>query len=317
MSIFFTGGSGFIGRNLLPALLDKGSSVIALQNQHRISPSRHERLQIIDGSLSEISTTVRGCLDACDTILHLAGSTTPGSSAEAPVLDVRKSLLPTLNLLETAKAASIKRFIFASSGGTVYGRPRSTPIDEDHPTHPTSHYGVGKLAAEHAIRVWAESHGIEYFILRISNPYGPHQHQRGGQGVIGAWVRNSLLGMPLSVWGDGTVVRDYLYIEDLVAAVVAVCTTPRLPSGIYNVGSGRGNSLLQIADAVSRASGQEQRLHFEPSRPYDVPINILCNRRLQTIIDWRPTVSLEDGIQRTFRWMQHHTPKTASIKPSQ
>lgn len=302
MSAFVVGAAGFLGRNTIPALLASKFRLIALEHEQPIEP--RSGLEIVRGSIRDLHSESVEALRSCETLIHVAGSTTPLISAHAPEQEFTEGVVPTLRLLEAAKGGRLKRIIYASSGGTVYGLPQSTPIDENHPTIPTSHYGAGKLAAEHAVRVWAESNHVTYYILRISNPYGPHQKLRGGQGVIGAWIQNALSGDPLEIWGDGSAVRDYIFVQDVVRAICAVCSAaPTQTSGIYNIGSGRGTNLLVVAKSILRQMNSKSEIRFAPARPYDVPINVLDTRKFHFTFRWESQTTLEEGIRLTIEWV--------------
>jgi UDP-glucose 4-epimerase len=298
--IFVTGGSGFIGRNTIPALLLKSCPVVAMEHIHPIALQEHDRVRIVRGSIDHPSRELHEEIDSCDTILHLAGASTPASTAMDPSLDVHANLLPILALLQVASGTRIKRIVSISSGGTIYGIPTYTPIDEGHPTIPTSPYGVVKLAIEQMIRLWAIQQRIEYIVLRVANPYGPHQSGRGDQGVIGTWLAKVLNDQPLVVWGDGSIIRDYIYVGDVAEALAMGCTQANLPSGCYNIGTGTGSSLLEIAQTLAEVTGRNVKLQFEPGRPFDPPINILSPRSYAAATGWRATTCLREGIVKTL-----------------
>jgi UDP-glucose 4-epimerase len=304
--IFVTGGSGFIGRNTIPALLLKSCRVVALEHIHPIFPQEHDGLKIVRGAIDHRNRRLREGIASCDTLLHLAGASTPASTAEDPSLDVRVNLLPILALLHAASGTRIKRIVSISSGGTIYGVPAYTPIDESHPTIPTSPYGVVKLAIEHVIRLWAIQQGVEYIILRVGNPYGPHQRGHGHQGVVGTWLPRVLKNRPLVVWGDGSIVRDYIYVGDVAEALAIGCTQANLPSGPYNIGTGTGVSLLEIARTLAEVTGRRVRLKFEPGRPFDPPVNILSPKHFATATGWRATTPLREGIVKTLSHAADH-----------
>jgi len=304
--IFVTGGSGFIGRNTIPELLRRPCQVVALEHIHPIFPQKHDGLKIVRGAIDSSSRELREEIDGCDTLLHLAGASTPASTAMDPSLDVRVNLLPTLTLLQTASGTRIKRVVSISSGGAIYGVPAYTPIDEHHPTVPTSPYGAVRLAIEHMIRLWASRQRVEYIILRVGNSYGPHQDGRGDQGVVGTWLKQVLDDRPLVVWGDGSVVRDYIYASDAAEALAIACTQANLASGAYNIGTGTGVSLLEIARTLAEVTGRRVKLQFEPGRPFDPPINILSPRSFSDATGWRATTQLREGIVKTLSFADEH-----------
>jgi UDP-glucose 4-epimerase len=301
--IFVTGGGGFIGRNTIPQLLAQQHSVVALQRNSEIVPSEHPLLTIVHGDLTNAVALLRDAMDGCEIVLHLAGDTTPSRSATDMYLELQANLIPLLRLFDALEGSSVRRFVVLSSGGTVYGRPLFTPIDEDHPTIPTTPYGLGKLAAEHLTRLWSIQHDRKYILLRAANPYGPHQLGRNDQGVIGVWLQRVLRNEPLVVWGDGTMIRDYLYVGDLADALTIACTHAPLESGVYNIGSGYGNSLLQIAETIEQVTGNKPHLEFTPAKPYHVPINVLRSTLFHAATGWCPRISLLEGIRRTHRFL--------------
>lgn len=303
MRVLVTGASGFLGKNLLPRLLAAGHNVTAvIRNPSQSTPGT---LSVVS-DLSEPSTRLRDAIHSTDAIIHLANDTTPRSSARSMLRESQGGVLPTVNLLELLRSGPGRPLlIFASSGGTVYGRPRQTPIDESHPTCPSSHYGVGKLACEHMIRLTAETHGFRHYILRISNPYGPHQHAKRQQGVIGVWIQACLSGKSLEIWGDGSIVKDYIHVRDVVEAMIVLIESPPI-EGIYNLGSGSGASLLEVADLIRAGLSRNIPIIFQPSANYDVELNILNVEKLRTAICWQARTSLESGIAETIRWAVHN-----------
>jgi UDP-glucose 4-epimerase len=299
---FVVGGSGFLGRNAISGLLASGRPVTALRRRRSLDRGDAEDMRIVDGSLLDPVGTLAAAMAGCTEVIYLAGATTPASSADSPGLDVQENLLPFLNLLDAATLAGVGRIVFASSGGTVYGPPRSVPVNEDHPTNPTCSYGAVKLATEHLLRLWAERHGCRSIVLRISNPYGPHQECHGAQGVIAAWLPRAMAGETLRVWGDGRIVRDYIYVADVVSAIVAAASQPGLAAGIYNIGSGCGATLLEVAAALGRALGQAPKLEFAPARTCDVPVNVLDASRFRAATGWTPRIGLDQGMALAVAW---------------
>lgn len=303
MHILVTGASGFIGRNLVHKLLSSGHAVSALIRQDTQIIPEHPRLSMVQADLNHPNMALKSAVYSSDAIIHLAGDSTPRSSAGSLLIDAQNSLIPTLNLLEIVKSSTKPQcFLYASSGGTVYGRPIQTPICESHPTNPTSPYGIGKLMCEHMVRIASEEAGIQHIVMRISNPYGPYQHNRRKQGVIGAWIKAALANQSIEIWGDGSTVRDYLYIEDAVRAM-CLAVESRPPSGIYNLGSGVGYSLKEITAIIQGNIGRELNIVHKPMFRYDISVNILSVQKLTSAIPWSAHTQLSDGIAHTIRWM--------------
>src|SRR4029434_4711286 len=175
----------------------------------------------------------------CEVVFHMISTTIPKSSNDNPAYDVESNLVGTLRMLEAARKAGVRKVVFASSGGTVYGIPKVVPINESHPTDPICSYGISKLAVEKYLHLYHALHGLDYCILRIGNPYGEGQRPTAAQGAVGVFLYKALHGGVIEIWGDGTVTRDYIYIGDVIQAFLKAMTY----SGehrLFNIGAGEG-----------------------------------------------------------------------------
>jgi UDP-glucose 4-epimerase len=193
--------------------------------------------------------------------------------------------------------------IFISSGGAVYGEPKQIPISENHFTNPISHYGVGKLSIEKFLYVYGREVGLDYLILRLSNPYGPHQETKRGQGLIPKIIRSALSDKPLEVWGDGSSIRDFIYVED---AVDAICRALSYQGErrILNIGSGQGHSIIDLISEVESQLNLRIAVEFSPSRSLDVPINVLDVSVALSELEWSAKTGLREGLRKTIEWNQ-------------
>jgi UDP-glucose 4-epimerase len=218
-----------------------------------------------------------------------------------PSYDITSNVVASVKWLSHLAETRIRRILYFSSGGTVYGIPCSNPIDENHPTNPISSYGITKLAIEKYLAIYASLYGIEHYILRPSNVYGPGQQLDIGQGVIGVMARHALRGEPIEIWGTGEAIRDYLYIDDMVTATMVLLAYEG-PHRIFNVSGGEGYSLLDIIAILSSKIGSLTKIH-KPDRGFDVPMNVLDSSRICTETGWRPQIPLEEGIARTIKWL--------------
>ena len=192
--------------------------------------------------------------------------------------------------------------VFLSSGGTVYGEPRSDRIDEDHPRQPISVYGAAKYSAEIYAELYARKHGLDVRIARLSNPFGAGQQERL-QGAVARFARQAIDGAPIEVWGDGTVVRDYLHVADAVECLVRLSLAPREGLGgrlAFNIGSGEGVNLRHLLALVEQAAGHPIEVSFTPARTMDVSRNVLDIARARRLLGWAPSLSLPEGLQRLF-----------------
>jgi UDP-glucose 4-epimerase len=205
-------------------------------------------------------------------------------------------------LLEEAVRAGVRKVVFVSSGGTVYGRPQYVPIDEAHPTDPISSYGIAKLAIEKYLHLFHTLHGLDYAILRPSNPFGERQRVQASQGAVAVFLGKVLKGEPVDIWGDGSVVRDYIYIGDLIAALLAAQRYTGAMR-IFNVGSGAGLSLNQLLDGIAQVTGRKAERRYLDARAFDVPANVLAVDRARQELGWTPATAFLDGLARTAAWM--------------
>lgn len=184
-----------------------------------------------------------------------------------------------------------------SSGGTVYGVPQQVPIPETHPTEPTCSYGICKLAIEKYVALYRQLHGLDGLVLRVANPYGERQRLDATQGVVPVFLGKALRGEPLQIWGDGSTVRDFLHISDVVAALLAAARYAG-EERLFNVGSGEGLSLNQLVDLLGSELQRPLAVEYLPARGFDVPTNVLCIERAQRCLGWSPQVPVAEGLHR-------------------
>ncbi|WP_456482658.1 SDR family oxidoreductase [Methanopyrus sp.] len=304
--ILVTGGAGFIGSHVVEELVDRGHDVVILDN---FSAGREENLRDVRDEIEVVRADVTDPKAVERTfrryrpevVIHLAAQVNVRYSMESPFVDARINALGTLNLVSSAAEHDVDRFVYASSGGAVYGEPEYLPVDEDHPTRPISNYGVSKLTGEHYVRVYAERSGFEYVILRYANVYGPRQDPRGEAGVIPIFLLRAARGEPLTVFGDGEQTRDFVFVED-VARVTAEAV--ERGEGVYNVGTGRETSVNDIVDAVKAVTGVEVEVVYEDPRPGEVRRICLDPSRARKELGFKPCVGLEEGIERTWEWIR-------------
>lgn len=301
MKALVVGGGGFIGGHLVERLLQGGHAVRAYgrsPNRFRGTP---EGAEFVEGELGN-QGLIRAAVEGMETVFHLASTTIPKTSNDDPIYDVRSNLVDALVLLGACVDAGVRKVVFSSSGGTVYGVPEKLPIAEEHPTDPITSYGSVKLAVEKYLGLFHHLHGLDYAALRISNPYGPWQDPAGQQGAIGVFLERIRTGRPITIWGDGLVVRDYLYVSDLMDALelAAVTETGRK---VFNVGSGRGVSLNELVALMGEIVADEPEVEYLPARSLDVPANVLDVGRVREELGWSPKTDLSEGLALTWRWI--------------
>ena len=231
-------------------------------------------------------------------VCYCAGGLMPLQANRDPCSDITGAMFPLITVLEALRQRPGVRLQFLSSGGTVYGHPQSLPIAEDHPTNPVSVYGINKLAADKYVAMYSSSYGIPAVILRCSNVYGERQSVGRGQGVVATLLQRLMLGLPLPVFGDGKNVRDYLYVGDLVRAMLSMLweTEPFL---LLNVGTGLGTSQLDLLATMEQVTSRSAPIEWQPGRPFDVQVNVLDTAPLRERIPWSP-LRLQDGLRRTW-----------------
>ena len=299
------GGLGFMGSHICRELVARGYRVRIFDKLYvsrELIEDIERDVEISEGDILRPHDVMTAITDA-ETVIQLVHTTRPGSSMEDPAFDISTNVLPAVKWLALLPQTRVRRILFVSSGGTVYGIPRTIPIDESHPTDPICSYGITKLAIEKYLAMYATMCGIEYCCLRPSNVYGEGQRLNVGQGVIGVLADRALRGAQLEIWGTGESLRDYLYIEDMVSAMMALLEY-RGPECIFNVSSGAGHSVNDILGLLGNALGFAPRVTFKPDRGFDVPVNILDSTRLRQETEWQPKVSLEVGVARTVEWIR-------------
>ncbi len=306
MKCLVLGGGGFIGSHVCDVLVSAGHDVRIFEKDH-VSKENVEHLisnvEWVEGDFTN-PTHLKEIVKGVDIVIHSIGTTHPRTSNENPVYDISSNLISTLYLLESARDASVRKVIFFSSGGTVYGIPQTIPIPEDHPTEPICSYGIQKLAIEKYLKLFYHLYGLDYAIMRISNPYGERQRPRALQGAAAVFLYKALMGEEIEIWGDGSVTRDYLHIRD-VARAVLLLTDYTGSNKLFNIGGGHGYSLLDLVRIIEKVVNHPVKVRFTPARPFDVPVNVLDITRASEILKWRPEIGLEEGLQRTMSYLKN------------
>lgn len=300
MDVLVIGGHGFIGGHVVDALLAGGHGVRVLDRRPDPFRAAPPGVDAVTGDLGD-PAAVFEALAGMDAVIHLASTTVPSTAALDPVADIQGNLVATVRLLDVMRKAGVGRIVYLSSGGTVYGIPEADPVPEAHPLRPISSYGVVKVAIENFLAAEAHQGGLLPVVLRPSNPYGPRQGHRGIQGLIGTLLWRAARGEPVEIWGDGSVVRDYIHVRDLARLCVAALGAPA--SACWNAGSGEGRSVAEVIAQVQAVAGGPEVVH-RPGRPFDVPRVVLDTARARAESGWHPTISLEDGIKDTWDWVR-------------
>ena len=304
MRILVTGGAGFIGSNVVDGFVARGAEVAVFDN---LSTGRREFIHR-DARFFEGDLTDPAAVDRClaefrpEVVDHHAAQIDVRHSVHDPVHDARTNVLGTLTLLQGCTRHGVRKLIYASTGGALYGEARFLPATEDHPVNPESPYGVSKHTVEHYLYLWKLLHGLDYTILRYPNVYGPRQNPLGEAGVNAIFIGLMMEGKPPSIFGTGAQVRDYLYVEDVVAANLLSLSAG---SGeILNLGTATGTSVLDIVRELNSLMGLELEPIFEPARPGEIQRIYLDASRARRLLGWEPKIPFREGLRRTVEWFR-------------
>lgn len=300
------GGAGFVGSHLVKALLNSGREVTVLDKKPARRSAIPPLVRYVRGDCTRYDV-LDAALEGATEVVDLAYATFPKTSFDNPVDDILNNLPPSVRLLEAARGARVRKMVVVSSGGTVYGKAQQTPIDEDHPTRPISPYGITKLALEKYAQMFHQLHDLPVVVVRPANAYGEGQRPFIGQGFIATAMGAISLKQHVVVYGRNGTVRDYVHAEDIASGIIAALDKGR-PGLAYNIGTGVGRTNRQVLNAIEkivRPAGFPVRVKTEATRGFDVPVNVLSSERLQEQTGWRPRVVWEDGLKRTWDWVQN------------
>jgi UDP-glucose 4-epimerase len=298
-----TGGAGFIGSTLVDALLAGGHEVTVIDDLSRgrrdqVAPGA--ALHVLDVTSSDIGPLMADV--APEVVFHQAAQIDVRRSVAEPIFDTEVNVLGTVNVLQACVDANVRRLVYASSGGAIYGDTDARPTSEDHPPAPASHYGAAKLCGEVYGGVYQQLYGLEFVALRYGNVYGPRQDPHGEAGVVAIFALRLLRGEGVVINGDGAQTRDYVYVDDVVSAnlCAAHATTP----GAYNIGTSLEIDVNDVYARVAAASGSSGAPHHGPAKPGEQRHSCLDISRAVEVLGWRPQVDLDEGMRRTVAYFR-------------
>ena len=295
-----TGGAGFVGANLVPMLLERGVRVRVLDNlvtgdAGRLAPD----VEFVEGDVRDPDALARAAAGA-DTVVHLAAAGSVAESVADPLPNFEVNARGTLYTLNAAVQAGVARFVFASTGGALIG-DAPPPVDETSLPRPISPYGASKLAGEGYCHAFRGSYGLDFIALRFANVYGPHSERK--KGALTAFIKRALRGEPLEIYGDGEATRDFIYVDDLCAGILAAHDR-RDVQGVLHLASERETTIAGLARLVLDATGSDATVTNLDRRRGEVERNFAIARRAAEALDWHAEVALEDGIARTVAWFR-------------
>lgn len=299
------GGSGFIGSHLAEGLVEKGYDVTVFDNFKSGTMNLENiinEIEIIQGDFFNESE-VNNALKDIDYVFHYISTTTPATAIKDPIFEIESNIIGSVKLFQKSIENNVKKIIYPSSGGTIYGNKTINLSRESDPINPVNPYAISKLTIEKYLYYFNYLYGLDYTILRYSNPYGERQNPLGKQGVIPIFLNKIKHGEKPVIYGDGSMIRDYIYIKDLIDATLAVFEK-ETSEKIFNVGSGMGTSLNELIDIISEVTGKKiMPTYVEDCNTY-VPKIILDISKIQNEVGWEQSTQLRAGIEKTWEWLK-------------
>jgi UDP-glucose 4-epimerase len=304
LKILVTGGAGFIGSTTVDRLIARGDEVWIIDD---LSTGRLENLNP-EAEFQQLDIGEEGVMlmfaeERFDAVMHCAAQIDVRKSVDDPVFDARSNILGTLNLLEAARRSGVKRFVFSSTGGAIYGDTEQRPTPVGAPCVPISPYGIAKLSIEHYLHYYQVIHGLESFVLRYANVYGPRQNPHGEAGVVAIFAQRMLDGRELTINGDGTQTRDYVFVED-VARANELALHDTVGGGTVNIGTGIEADVNRVFQVLNEALGAGREERHGPAKPGEQRTSCLEIGATRERLGWTPQVSLEEGLGRTAEWFR-------------
>ncbi|MCD6422368.1 SDR family oxidoreductase [bacterium] len=306
--VLISGGAGFIGSHITDLLVEKGYPVVVVDNlcrgtKRNVNPkAKFYQVDILSERLKKIFHQEKPQI-----VIHQAAQINVRESLADPKKDARINIYGSLNLFQIAGKAGVRKIIYASSGGAIYGDPQELPVKENHPIAPLSPYGVSKYSAELYLRVFSALYGFGYVILRYSNVYGPRQDPKGEAGVISIFAHKMLKGERPVIFGDGKQTRDFVFVKDVARANYLALRYPK--NGVFNIGSGKETSVREIFLALKKILKSDIEPEFGLAVPGEVRRIYLDISKARRELGFKPEVNLEDGLRQTINWVKSHYEK--------
>jgi len=311
MKILVTGGAGFIGSHTVDALVATGQHQVSIIDnlsagkRHQVNPvARFHEIDLRDAD------AVKRVIEAetPEVIVHLAAQMDVRRSVADPAFDAQVNLVGFLNLMESARQHGLRRVIFSSTGGAIYGEQETFPAPEDHPLHPVSPYGVAKMATEAYLFFYKVQYGIDYTALRYGNVYGPRQDPHGEAGVVAIFCGRILERKPCTIYGDGKQTRDYVFVGDVARANIAAANSN--VSGAINIGTGVETSVNDLYHTLGTVADVTRAPEYGPARPGEQSRSVISPARARELLNWRPEVDLANGLDQTFTYFKDRAGKS-------
>ena len=305
MNILVTGGAGFIGSHITDAFLQKGHNVTIIDNLitgRKENINQKAKFYNLDIRNDEIASVFAD--ERFDVVCHQAAQMDVRKSVEDPRYDAGVNILGTLNILQNAQKTNVRKVLFASTGGAIYGEQNRFPADEEHPTWPASPYGITKLTCEKYIAFFCQNYNMKYVLLRYANVYGPRQNPHGEAGVVAIFISRMLNGENTIINGDGKQTRDYVHVDDVVNANLKALKYEK--NDYFNIGTGIETDVNEIFTGINQATGNKTAQEHGAAKPGEQIRSVLSNRKAQNLLGWQPQVGLKHGLTGTVSWFKEH-----------
>lgn len=303
MKILVTGAAGFIGSHTADALLNEGHEVHILDDlsggfTRNINPNAtFHQIDIRSDKVSDLWES-----EKFEVLVHLAAQMDVRRSVADPKFDADVNVAGFLNLMEAGRKNGLKKVVFSSTGGAIYGEPDYAPQDENHPQRPLSPYGITKLVTERYLYFYEKTHGIEWVVLRYANVFGPRQNAHGEAGVVAIFTERLLRGQDCFINGDGKQTRDYVFVDDVVQANVKAVTYQK--NGIFNVGTGKETSVVELFEALKKITGVNQPNNHKEAAPGEQMRSVVGTALIEKELGWKRNYDLESGLEKTVNWFR-------------
>jgi len=301
------GGNGFIGSHVAEGLVKKGYDVTIFDHFKtgmKNLDQTIDKIEIVNGDFLN-EADVCNALEGVDYLFHYISTTTPATAIKDPIYDIESNILGSVKLFQNASNNNVKKIIYPSSGGTIYGVTNDYPNKETNSLNPVNPYAISKLTIEKYLGYFNYMCGMDYVILRYSNPYGERQNPYGEQGVIPKFLVNIKHGESPLIYGDGSMIRDYIYIKDVVDATMAVLEK-NTHERVFNVGSGKGTSLNNLIEIISNVVGQKIVPQYKADFSNYVKKNVLDISKIERETGWIPKTEIQEGIKKTWEWIDNN-----------
>lgn len=301
MRVLVLGGCGFIGSHIVDALVASGHQVCVYTRSGRNTDEFLSSVMYFQGDFCR-AEGLDEALQGVDVVIHCLSATTPSRGDADYLVDINSNLVSTLHLLAKMEALNVKKLIYISSGGTVYGNPLTNPVTEETPASPICSYGIIKFAIENYLGLASRKWGLKATILRPSNVYGERQQLNTGQGLISTVIYNALCDKPLEIYGEGNAIRDFVYVRDVANLVVKTVGSDE--TGVYNVGSGRGMKVIETVNLVEKHLSFYVEKIYCPMRLFDVKAIVLGSKKAEKIFGWSASTDINVGIKNQIIWVK-------------